>query len=76
MRLTNLIFGIGVAAIGVYALSLLFQVMHWPFASTIRYGAYGLIVVGLILYGIDWYKYRRKSPSQRQQDEDDWHDVV
>lgn len=76
MRLTNLIFGIGVAAIGVYALSLLFQMMFLPYYRIIRYGAFGLIVVGLVLYGIDWYKYRRKSPSQRQQDEDDWDDVV
>jgi undecaprenyl pyrophosphate phosphatase UppP len=75
MRLTNLIFAIGVTASVAYVISLLFRMMHWPFGREIGYVAYALIVVGLILYVIDWYKYRRKHPSQQKQDEDDWDDV-
>ncbi len=73
MRLTNLIFVFGIIASITYVASLLFRVMHWPFQAPLRYSAYGLIVIGLVLYGIDWYKYRRKAPRAKSFDVDDEH---
>jgi EamA domain-containing membrane protein RarD len=71
MRLTNLILVIGILAIVTYATSLLFAVMHWPWKGELKYASFALIVLGLVLYGIDWYQHRRKAPV-RKQDEDDW----
>jgi hypothetical protein len=75
MRFTNFIFIVGIVASVVYVLSLLFQVMHWPFFREIRYASLGLMALGLILYGIDWYQHRRKRPSSKSLEEDDeWED--
>lgn len=73
MRLTNLIFVFGILASIAYVGSLLFRLMHWPYHGVMRYSAYGLIVIGLVLYGIDWYKYRRKAPRAKSFDIDDEH---
>jgi undecaprenyl pyrophosphate phosphatase UppP len=71
MRLTNLILLIGILAIVTYAISLLFAVMHWPGRAETKYTSLALIILGLILYAIDWNKHRRKKPASKQ-DEDEW----
>lgn len=70
MRLTNFIMIFGIIAIVLYAASLLFRLMHWPGNTELRYASFVFIILGLILYGIDWFATREKRQQQRKDDDD------